>query len=242
MRAILIGWGEVGRGLYELFSPYHQIDVYDTKKNIIIHNITNPNVLMIAIPYFLDNDDFISVVKGYQKEFNPGVTIIFSTVPIGTSSRLKSLHCPVEGRHPNMAEAMRTWTWWIGGEDEDAERFFHQAGLLYKVVQKPEYTEFMKLHSLTLYGLNIEFARYNKTVADKIGMSYSLLKQYDESIFDLCMEMAKGNPERYKKYILELDPPTGKIGGHCILPGTDILNSQYPSLYLKEILKTNESL
>lgn len=220
MKAILVGYGEIGRGVYEVFGEYHQIDKYDP--------ITAPDkpvgkydILVLALPYF---DGFIDVVKGYQEEYGVSSTISFGTTPVGTCSKIGAVHCPVEGRHPNLAESIRITDKWLGGNDDLAERFLKEAKFNVLQLDRPEYTEFLKLRSTTAYGVNIEFARYSKKICDELGLDYARVNEWDRwvnGIYDYF------NMTQFTRPILE--PPVGAKGGHCVTPNAKILNKQYPN-------------
>lgn len=233
MRSILIGCGEVGGGirdalgdnLDEIFDPA-TLDYQKMPEGKF-------DIMIVAFGY---NDRFIDNVKAYQKQFKPKATIIFSTVPIGTSRKLGAYHSPVEGRHPKLGESIKTMDRWVGGYGDNSEAefivttFLAGAGFNLKIVGKPEATEFLKMQSTSKYGVNIEFARYAKAVCDDLGIDFNLVKEFDTEYNRLYD--ALGMPQ-FKRYIL--DAPEGPIGGHCVVPNAILLDKQYPSNLLKEI-------
>jgi hypothetical protein len=185
------------------------------------------DMMFVAIPY---TDKFVDIVADYQKKYEPKNIIIFSTVAIGTCDKLGAVHSPVEGMHPNLANSIKTATRWLGGECKEFLDLLSMAKIKYKQVAEPKYTEFLKLRSTSLYGLNIEFARYGKKVADEIGMEFEFIKDFDRDYNRLYQNLGK---TEYHRYIL--NPPTGKIGGHCVVPNAKILDEQYPDEFLKRI-------
>ena len=216
MKALLIGYGEIGKAVHKVFSGQHDIEVYDSA-----FNVDTPtgeyDVLLVAIPY---TPSFVEIVQGYKAKH----IIVFSTVPIGTCSQIGACHCPVEGKHPYLAESMRkTTTKWLGGHDDICTEFVQSAGFYVQHLDKPEYTEFLKLRSTTLYGLNIEFARYSKSVCDDLGLDYEHVKSWDTWVDNLYHDL--GMPW-FRRYLL--DPPKGTKGGHCVTPNALLLNEQYP--------------
>ena len=71
-KAVLIGYGEIGKAVYEVFSEFHEIDIHDpfcpeekiaTKCEI--------DILIIAIPF---NLKFVDAVIAYQKIFKARAT------------------------------------------------------------------------------------------------------------------------------------------------------------------------
>jgi hypothetical protein len=231
MNALCVGYGEVGRAVTQVFSRFHSVEAYD------ITDAEKPkgvyDILLVCIPW---TDDFVRIVNRYRKEYEVQATVIFSTVPIGITARIKNaVHSPIEGKHPNLAESILLMPRWMGGQSNLARQFFEKAGLTVRQVDKPEYTEFLKLQSTSNYGLNIEYARYVKWVCDNIGMDYDLVKRFNRDYNELYLDL---NLDRFQRYIL--DPPVGNIGGHCVRGNARILDSQYPNIFLKEIYRDKE--
>ncbi len=237
MLCILVGYGEVGSSLYKVFSPAHHIEIHDPKKNKYALN-TKYDLMLVAIPY---KPGFVQVIKSSQEFFEPKATIVFSSTAIGVCKKLKAIHSPVEGIHPTLAESIMHSPRWIGGMDgfKKVKDFlllsgFDENSIVH--VKDSRWTEFLKLRSTSLYGLNIEFARYTKKVADKIGMDYTWSNLYDSWYNKLYRLHGK---EEYKRYVLY--PPKGNIGGHCVIPNAEILNRQHPHDFLKEIFRDKGS-
>lgn len=233
MRSILIGYGEVGQGIAEalgdnLDAIYDCGDERYCKKPEGIFDI-----LVIAFGF---SDEFIDQVKHYQKIYKVSATIIFSTVPIGTSRALGAYHSPVEGKHPRLGKSIKEMARWVGGYGKNDQAnycvttFLAGAGFMIKMLDKPEATEFLKLQSTSKYGVNIEFARYAKSVCDDLGIDFKLVKDFDIEYNRLYQLL--GMPE-FQRYIL--NAPDGPIGGHCVVPNAKILDKQYPSNLLKEV-------
>lgn len=232
MRALLVGYGEIGRALYEVLSPYHDITVYDPQ-----YTQREPegsfDVLLVAIPY---SDEFTDVVNGYRKRYGIETTIIFSTVAIGTTRKIPgAVHSPVEGKHPLLATSLKIMPRWVGGAKPVAVDFLRRAQFDLKVREKPETTELLKLQSTSLYGVNIEFARQTKEVCDANGVDFADVQDFNRDYNELYRNLRF---PQFQRYIL--DPPEGNIGGHCIVPNAEILDAQYPSVFLKEIYRDKE--
>lgn len=236
MKTILVGYGEVGSGVYEVLSKVHDVAIEDPFKS---HNViadAGCDFLLIAIPYY---EKFIDIVKRYQERFLPEkATIIFSTVPIGTSRKLGAVHSPIEGRHDNMAESFRRFPRWIGGVPEDMEedilRFFEVAGLRVWVTRMSETTEFMKLQSLAHYGIEVQWERDCKEMADQIGFDYNILKIYNQDYNNL---VEANGQSKYRRPIM--NHTEGEIGGHCVLPGMQLLQASMDNPFVDRVLKEN---
>jgi len=237
MRHILIGYGEVGKAVYEVLSDTYDIQIHDPKASYFVDEFATDttDVMIVAIPY---GPLFEEIVLQYQRIFHAKHTLIFSSVPVGTSTKLGAVHSPIEGDHSDMATYINKHQRWVGGTDARIMEFLYDAGFNVVMCARPEITEFLKLRSTTYYGLCIEFARYSKAVCDEIGMSYDIVKDYDRDYNALNNEMALPDLNRYV-----LDPPEGVIGGHCVLPNIKLLQQQEPECgLLNYIEKVNNLL
>lgn len=225
MRNLIIGMGEVGNGLFTVLQGYMSIEAIDKEPTVIGHKI---DILHICFPY---SADFPSHLEKYQKLYNPSLTIVYSTVPIGTCEALGVVHSPVEGKHPSIGLSIQNMTRWMGSSDE---KLLKQAEKLWKKIvpvrklPSADFTEALKLLSTTEYGINIEFARYKKKVADAIGMDYSATKQWNIDYNGLYERLGMNWA---KKYVL--DAPDGPKGGHCVTPNAKMLHTQHPDELVK---------
>jgi hypothetical protein len=226
LKSAVIGLGETGGPLFEILSEYHDVDGIDLKdcRNPIP---VNYEIINICIPY---SDTFVQTVQDYQDLFNPKFTIIHSTVPIGTTRKIKNaFHSPILGRHANMKESILKFRKWIGGPDSiRVMDYFSYAGIKCVCVATSEETEALKLLCLAKYGMSIAFAQYCKDVSKKVGFSYADVIQWD-------LAYNEGVSWMLRRPILH--PPDGPIKGHCVIPNTKILNQQHPNPILQEVLK-----
>lgn len=238
MKALLLGMGEVGGGIYDICKNAHTVVGHDPCKGIYAKKVDchypKIDVLLVAIPYA---EGFVGEVNHWREQTEPDATIIFSTVPIGTTERIQdAVHFPVEALHPNIAhDLILNDKLFMGGISNVASIFLQMTGLKFRVLGDPRWTEFLKLRSTAIYGVNIEFARYSKQVADELAMDYTLIREYDEAHNKL--NLRRGTPQ-YQRYILS--PPEGNIGGHCVVPNARLLHQQFPYSGLAEILTERE--
>lgn len=232
MKQLVIGSGEIGRAVYENLKSVWNDEVYirDIEPVDIPVQI---EVLHIAIGY---SDKFVEIVEAYKKEYGVNIVFIYSTVPIGTCRKLKAVHSPVEGRHPHLQESIQKMIRWVATDDRPSGIMAFNiwmpivgAGRV-KLVNDSRHTEFLKMSSTSLYGINIAFAEYRKSVCDDLDMDFELVKEFDQHYNDLYQDI--GLPQ-FQRYIL--DAPTGVIGGHCVVPNAELLNEQYPSDLLVRI-------
>jgi hypothetical protein len=229
---LVIGEGEIGKAVFGILH-YQHVDV----KSYDITYSEKPtdkyiDVLHICFPY---SDKFVEYVKEYINDFKPLHVIIWSTLPIGTTKQIKgAVHSPVTGKHPKLGRSIKDSVRWIGANDEVEgqffDEFFKSLYMSTKVIDNSDYTEALKLLCTTEYGINIEFARYKKQVADGIGMDFKLTKEwnqdYNKLYHNLDMQWAQ-------KYVL--DAPEGPKGGHCVTPNARLLDKQFPSMFTKVV-------
>lgn len=228
-RNLIIGKGQIGTSLYEVFRR---------AKAVFIRDIDGPDyagidILHIAFPY---SDGFIHDVSNYIEQYGPNLVIVYSTVPIGTCEKIGEnvVHSPIEGRHPNLKESIEIGARWLGCQDSKAihraVKFWSPFVKTIRTMPKADYTEFLKLRSTAKFGINLVWTDYEAKISNDIGMDFEALKEFDADYSDLYS--ALGYPQ-FKRYIL--DPPKGKIGGHCIVPNAELLDKQYPNPMLKMI-------
>ena len=224
---LLLGYGEIGKAVFEVFSGQNNITVYDPALQKDPPEGTF-DVLFVCFPY---GEHFVEQAFSYIEKHSPKCSVVFSTVAIGTTAQLpNAVHSPVEGRHPDLASSIRLFPRWIGGSGPAAivaQEIFEGSGLRIRPAGKPEFTEFLKLRSTSKYGVNIVWAGYEKNVTDSLDMDFEMVKEFDRDYNSLYDSLGCPNIRRYI-----LSPPTGPIGGHCVVPNADILRKQYPSTLL----------
>lgn len=230
---LIIGFGEVGKAIAEIFPDAYIISDIISKEHSL-----NFKVMHICFPY---NEEFISNVKNYIQTYKPEHIIIYSTVPIGTTKQIKgAVHSPIEGRHPDLELSIRQSVRWIGCDDLEECNFFgnifFELGIKTCRTSSSNFTEFLKLRSTAKYGINLAWTDYEKRVADALGMDFELLKDFDKDYNRLYKELGEDWAQRYI-----LDPPEGKIGGHCVADNAKLLNEQYPDKRLQEIIDMGQA-
>ena len=225
---VVVGLGETGRPLFNVLkATYPDTLGYDLKEVIGEWDGEPVRYINICLPYF---DNFVDVVNEYRAKFRPVITIIHSTVPIGTTAQIPdAVHSPILGKHDNMEHSIRNFNKWIGGNNSHiVSNYFKAAGMDTMCVCNSETTEALKLFCLAKYGMAITFAQYQKDVCDKYGINYDDILLWDEDYNDHVA------PDLRRPLIT---PPDGKIGGHCVVQNTRHLNKQHPNPILDEILK-----
>jgi len=228
---VIVGLGEVGRPLLQLLSGHYDVvgvDIEPPAKPIV-----NVDVMHVCFPFEIK--DFVGETARYIERFRPALTVINSTVAVGTTRAVAQrtgaalAHSPVRGKHARMLEEMRKYTKFVGGIDaasgKHGAEHFGAAGLKTKVLAAPEATELAKLTETTYFGVMIAWAQEVERYCDKAGQSYEEIASfYDEIPFFPAT-----------KYF------PGVIGGHCVMPNIAILRKHVDSSLLRSIESSNEA-
>mgnify|MGYP003145836737 CR=1 FL=1 len=226
MRQIVIGLGEIGQPLLNILQrTYQNVKGYDSANGT--PPLLSADILHICIPY---SDKFIAAVKTYQKLYTPTVTVIHSTVPVGTTNKINNaVHSPVLGSHKHMERDIQGFGKWIGGEKaEIVAQVFRLAQIRCRVVAKPEQTELMKLMCLAKYGVIIAFAHYQREVCEELDINPEDLMEWD-------LDYNLGVEPRLRRPLIYLTDK--QIGGHCVIPGVEMLKADYPHELLEGVIK-----
>jgi UDP-N-acetyl-D-mannosaminuronate dehydrogenase len=227
---LVVGLGEVGKPLLTILSRYYPTVGIDIK--LPAEQIEHADVMHICYPFEIH--DFVGETVRYIARFKPALTIINSTIAVGTTRKIAALsdadvvHSPVRGKHAHMEEEMHYYTKFIGAVDSIAAKkaaaHFQSAGFKTRVLSSPETTELGKLAETTYFGILIAWAQELERYCDRAGTDYNEVV----SLFD---EIKFFPPVKYFP---------GIIGGHCVMRNIDILTKFDSSLLLKAILVSNE--
>jgi UDP-N-acetyl-D-mannosaminuronate dehydrogenase len=228
-KVLVVGLGEVGKPLFELVSQHYDAIGVDISP---VQRIEAVDVLHVCYPFEIQ--DFIGETARYVELFRPALTIVNSTVAIGTTRRIAErtgaavVNSPVRGKHARMLDELRTYTKFVGAVDprdaEQAAKHFESMGLETKVLSSPEATELAKLTETTYLGLLISWAQEIQRYCDESGADYNEVVSFYQDI----------------RYFPAVTFFPGIIGGHCVMPNIEILSKYGNSLLLEAIKASNE--
>ena len=233
----IIGFGEIGQSL---------ASVYKTKGfNIMARDLNFDNIvgkvdiLNICIPY---SDQFVGLVSGFIYHYKPKLTIIHSSVRVGTTDIVTEktgacvVHSPVMGVHPNLQKGIETFIKFIGYNNTKslllAEEHFNMIGIEHDSFFRTKSTEIAKLLSTTYYGLCISFHGEMLKLCKENYVSFDIINAWTENYNTGYNLLGMSNVQRPN-----LTPPSGGIGGHCVVPNVELLMKDFDSLALDLILK-----
>ena len=228
-KIVVVGLGEIGKPLLQLMSAQHEVVGVDIEP---VGAIDDVEVLHICFPFQIS--DFVGETVRYIDFFQPELTVINSTVPVGTTRAIAErsgtavVNSPVRGKHVRMLEELIHYTKFVGAADpaagEQAAKHFQSAGMKTKVLVSPEATELAKLTETTYFGLMIAWAQELERYCDQAGADYNeVISFYDEIKFFPSV-----------KYF------PGVIGGHCVMPNIEILSRLNRSAILEAIESSNQ--
>jgi UDP-N-acetyl-D-mannosaminuronate dehydrogenase len=227
---LVVGLGEVGKPLLAILSQRYQsvgIDVKDPPEQI-----ERADVMHICYPF--EVYDFVGETVRYIGRYKPALTIINSTVGVGTTRKIAVgasadvVHSPVRGKHAHMQDEMLSYTKFIGALDStaahNAARHLESSGFKTRILSSPEATELGKLAETTYFGMMIAWAQEVERYCDRTGTNY-------DEVISLFDEIKFFPPVKYLP---------GIIGGHCVMRNIEILSRIDRSALLRAIQASNE--
>jgi UDP-N-acetyl-D-mannosaminuronate dehydrogenase len=227
---VVVGLGEVGKPLFEIISRHHRVLGVDIAPPSIEPAVVD--VLHICYPFQIK--DFVGECARYIKLFEPKLTVINSTVAVGTTRAIAQrsgasiAYSPVRGKHTRMLEELLQYTKFVAGIDlksaGHAVRHFESMGLKTKSLSTPEAAELAKLTETTFFGILIAWAQEVERYADRVGVSY-------DEVVSIYEEIRFFPPVKYH---------SGVIGGHCVMPNIELLRLLDDSPILNSIKSSND--
>ena len=246
-KVLVVGLGEVGLPLYELLMESERFVVYgfdiDEEKMREVGQSrsglpSEVDVMHVCIPCF-SRDEFVDVVVGYVERFKPKLVIINSTVPPGTTQKVHGrcdchvAHSPVRGVHKSLEHMkweLKRWTKYVGGADAEAtevsRKHFEKIGLRTKVLKSCAETELAKLFETTYRAWMIVCFQEMHRISRHFGADFDNVVDFLEDTHRV----------RFDRPVMFPDI----IGGHCLIPNTELLLKSYDSEFLRLILESNE--
>ena len=245
---LIVGLGEIGHTLFTLYTEkkdsfaVYGLDI-DQQKMAALNQPEGKlpigvDTLQVCLPCG-NPEKFAVIVKDYASQYRPKLVIINSTVPPGTTLKVAAncnslvAHSPARGVHisaDHMVWEMKRWTKYVGGATAEASKaakiHFEKLGLKVKASKSCRETELAKLFETTYRAWMIAcFQEMHR-------ISKAFNADFDETV-DFLEDTHR---ERFDRPVMF----PGVIGGHCLIPNTELLLKSYDSEFLRLILKSNE--
>ena len=246
-KVLVVGLGEIGQALFALLKKENGFTVYgldldEAKMRAASQDRSKlPNevdTMHVCLPC-KNQDDFVGTVARYAKQFKPKLLIINSTVPPGTTRKVQQncsclvAHSPARGVHKGldyMKWELQRWTKYVGGADakaaEAARKHFEEMGLKVKTLKSCAETELAKLFETT----------YRAWMVVCFQEMHRISRTFEADFDDIVDFLEDTHRVRLDRPIMFPDV----IGGHCLIPNTELLLNAYDSEFLRLILKSNE--
>jgi UDP-N-acetyl-D-mannosaminuronate dehydrogenase len=234
----IIGHGQIGKAIEDLYNCNGVIcDIYDI--GLDLNEMYNCDIIHICIPY---DEYFVDACAKYMETLKPEITIINSTVQVGTTRQLekfgKVAHSPIRGVHPKLLRGIQTFKMFVGTNDpyvgEIVANHYTDLGTGSVVICKSsETTELAKLLDTTYYGLCIAFHKEAKALCDEVGVDFEYAMTEYNSSYNAGYEHL-GKREVMRPVLQDMPGP---IGGHCVVPNAKILQKIWDSEVLSLIGK-----
>jgi UDP-N-acetyl-D-mannosaminuronate dehydrogenase len=227
-KTVVVGLGEVGKPLFELASRHCEAVGVDISP---VERVGDVDVMHICFPFQIKN--FIGEAARYIELFRPALTVVNSTVSIGTTRAIAErtgtevVNSPIRGKHARMLDDIGVYTKFIGAMNpaagQHAAEHFQCLGMKTKILSSPEATELAKLTETTYFGVMIAWAQEVERYCDETGQDYDEVASFYEEI----------------RFFPSVKYFPGVIGGHCVMPNIEILNQRYHSALLEAVRTSN---
>ncbi len=245
---LLVGLGEIGHTLFALFKEkeaefaVYGFDLDEAKMRDLGQSKSNMpskiDTLQVCLPC-TNPDRFADIIVGYVAEYEPKLTIINSTVPPGTTLKVADkcncliAHSPARGVHisdEHMVWEMKRWPKYVGGATPEAAKaakaHFEKLGLKVKVLKSCRETELAKIFETT----------YRAWMIACFQEMHRISRAFDADFNEAVDFLEDTHRQRFDRPIMF----PGYIGGHCLIPNTELLLKSYDSDFLRLILASNE--
>ena len=243
MTDIILGMGEVGETLFDLFVERGfncigiDLDASKCKNYSKNSTIENPEYLHICLPgeltEFVDiTSNWISKIEGLK------VVLVHSTVKPGTTKNIQEkskvlvLFSPVRGVHKRFLDDIKKYTKFISSDNKQIDPEIKSD--LEKRFQKVDWMSTTKTAELakilvdtTYYGWLINYAQITKMICEKEGVDFDEMWKFADEIH----ENLGNRPKMYP----------GIIGGHCVIPNLSLIENENLNI-IKKINELYEKL
>jgi hypothetical protein len=231
MKHLIVGYGEIGQSIRQVLGNYYredEVEIHDAEQGYVCAS-GRMDIVHICFP---PSPKFVEFCKGYADLHGAGLTIIHSSVPVGTSKKLQQVcghtrvvYSPVRGVHPNIYDGIMTFPKYFGSSHVDgayqACAVFRKCGVKSVPYKGTSSLEAAKLWDTTQYGLMIVIEKLIHKYCKENSLDFNMVytewnKTYNEGYMEL------GKPNVVRPYLKHMK---GEIGGHCVLPNAELLNT-----------------
>jgi len=242
MNVGILGMGEVGSAIKKLVSPKHHVFVRELNFDQLPgHQI---DVLHICIPF---TPSFTKSAVATIKEVSPQLVIVDSTVKPGTTNLIYQqthtniAHAPILGVHPHLYEYLFKFTKPLGAINpqsfRQAKKHFEDLGVKTEKFDSPLESEMAKILGTTYYGWAILFEKWVHHLCQQQGTNFDQVYTRYNQIYNQGYQ-----PDLPHVVRPVLTHQFGPIGGHCVIPNSEIINTWVHDDFTAFIIDQNQKL
>ena len=218
--SVVVGMGEVGSSLANILEHAGQ-KVF--RKDIAEAEIPSGcGVLHLCLNYAaLGKEKWLELARHYIALYKPALVDVCSTTPPGTTRLLgkNACHSTTRGLHPNLEAGLLNIAKHVGGHRALALAAYYAAsGIRCMTHGSPDTTEAAHLVHLLDYGIQLISADMRQAFCRQANVDYieAVIKYTDtHNAGFLALDMPS-------KVRMNLTPPNGRIGGHCVTQAAKI--------------------
>lgn len=212
--SVVLGMGEVGSSLARVLERAG-LKVY--RKDLEDADIPpGADVLHVCLNFVsLGKSDWMGLARGYAEAYKPRLIDVCSTVPPGTTRQLgkNACHSTTRGLHPHLEAGLLAIAKHVGGpRAKDLAAYYAAAGVRCMTHGSPDTTEVAHLAHLLDYGIQLMSADMRQAFCRQANVDFieAVVKYTDtHNAGFLALDMPS-------KVRMNLTPPNGRIGGHCV--------------------------
>lgn len=240
---MVIGLGEVGTALREVLGRRHEVWGKDLREEYLAPGGAQvkevPAGIEVIHVCLQHSKDFFDIVHGYVDAHHPRVIDVCTTVPPGTTRRLgpAAVHSTTRGLHPNLSDSLRTFVKHVGGPlARELVPYFGRAGIAAVAYSRPETTELAHILYNAAYGVQLMLADELQQLCRHYGVDYL------ETVLGYTATGNRGfeKLDHKGKARMLIWPPGGKIGGHCVVQGANLIPGHLRGPILERLARFND--
>lgn len=229
MRHLVVGAGEVGTAIsHVLAKTFDDVMVRDVE----LVAASGTDVLHVCFPW---SPSFERDVAGYVTFHSADLVVVHSTVPVGVCDPQGWVHSPVRGRHPHLVEGLETFVKHFGGVRAiEAAAVFDAAGVAVRTHRSAADTEAGKLWELVQFGVQVQVEKQIHAWCESNGVDFDVA--YTEFAMSYNAGWAAlGHVELMRPVLAHMPGP---IGGHCVVPCSEMLDHPLAGLVRQPVPDT----
>ena len=258
-KIVIIGFGYVGKAIHNFLKDHYDVLIYDPSYNesVTIDEVNNCDVAIVCVPTPMgkNNECDLTHVHETFKWLNTDLIILKSTVEIGTTSKLISMHPSLNiVFSPEFAGESTYWSeykfhnsvvetpWFIfGGEPNNTKKavelYMKVGGPTKKYLQcTTDEAEMTKYLTNTFYAMKVLFCYEMNEICEASNIDYNKVRE-------LWLNDPRVSPMHTSVFSDNNYPFSGK----CFPKDVNALNEYsnkvgYDSKLINEITKSNERI